>query len=64
MTICKVRSLKSQMKTSSFLEEIITSSIMVYKDCESDMAVGIRKLGNTTRVTAESKVIVQQIAGS
>ena len=63
-TICKVRSLKSQKKTHSSLEEIITSSIEVFKDCESDMAVGIRKLGNTTQLTAECKVIVQQIACS
>jgi hypothetical protein len=36
----------------------------VFSDCESDMAVGIRKVGNTTRVTAGGKFIVQQIAGS
>ena len=49
--------------TRSFLAEITTSSIEVFKDCELDMAVGIRKLDNTTRVTAKSQVIVQQIAG-
>jgi len=46
------------------LEEIITSSIEVYKDFESDMAVEIRKLCNPTRETAESHIIVQQNAGS
>jgi len=61
--ICQVRSLKPRIKTCSFLEEIITSSIEVFEDCESDMLVGIRNLDNMTRVTAESKVTVQQIAG-
>jgi len=51
--ICKVRSLKSQIKTRSFLEEIITSSNEAFKDLESDMVVGSRKLGNLTRNTAE-----------
>jgi len=56
---CKVRSLKSWINTHTFLEDITTTSIEVFKDCESDMAVGIWKLGNTTQVTAESNVIVQ-----
>jgi len=47
-TICKVRSLKSRIKTRSFLEEIITSSEEVFIDFESDMAVGIRNLGDAT----------------
>jgi len=64
MKIGKVRSPKSQIKTCSLLEEIITSSNEEWKDCESGMAVGIRKLANKARVTAESKVIVQKIAGS
>jgi len=37
----KVRSLKSQVKTHSFLDDIITSSSELYKDCDSDIAVGI-----------------------
>ena len=62
-TISKVRSLTSRIKTRSFLEEIIPSSSEVLKHCESGIAVGIRKLDNPTSVTAECKVIVQQIAG-
>jgi hypothetical protein len=46
--ICKVRSLKSRIKTPSFLEEIITSSNEVFKDCVFDMAVDIRKRANPT----------------
>ena len=49
--------------TCSFLEEIITSSNEVFNDCESDKAVGIRKLGNLTRETAESNVTGMQTAG-
>jgi hypothetical protein len=52
--ICKVRSLKSQIKTPLFLEEIITWSNEVFKDIVSHMAVEIRKLGNTTWMTAEN----------
>jgi hypothetical protein len=52
------------MKTLSFLDEIITSRNEIFEDCESDMAVGLRKLGNMTRVTAKSIVILQQIPGS
>jgi hypothetical protein len=62
--ICKVRSLKSRIKTRSFLEEIITSSNEVFKDCVSDMAVEIQKLCNPTRETAENNDTVNQIAGS
>ena len=40
-TVCKVSSLKSRIKTSSSLEENITLSNEVFKDFESDMAVGI-----------------------
>jgi hypothetical protein len=46
------------------LEEILTSSNEVFKDFESDMAVGIRKLGNLTRETAESTDTIQRTAGS
>jgi len=52
------------MKTHAFLEEIITSSNEVFKDFESDMAVGIRKLVNLTRETAESNNTVHLLAGS
>jgi len=62
--ICKVRSLKSRIKTHSFLEEIITSSKEVFKDFVSDMAVDIRKLGNTTQKIAENNDTVKQTAGS
>ena len=46
--ICNVRSLKSRIETSSFLEEIITSSKEVLKDLESDMAVRIGTLVHPT----------------
>jgi len=36
----------------------------VFKDFESDMAVGIRKLGNSTRKSAKSNDTVKQTAGS
>jgi hypothetical protein len=64
MQVCNVRSLKSQIKTHSLLKEIITSSNEVIKDFESDMAEGMRKLGNPNRETAESKVIVMRNVGS
>jgi len=62
--ICKVRSLKSRMKTRSFVEKIITSSNEVFKDCVSNMAGEIRKLGNPSRETAENNDTVKQTAGS
>jgi hypothetical protein len=46
------------------LKEIITTSNVVVKDFESDMAVGIRKLDNRTCETAESSVTAKQTAGS
>jgi len=58
--ICNVSLLKSWIKTCSFLEEIITSSIEVFKDFESDMAIGIRPFGIATWETAHSNVIVKQ----
>ena len=61
--ICKVRSLKLQTKTRSFLEEIITSSNVAFNDCVSAMAVEIRKLGNPSRETAENNDTVMQTAG-
>ena len=63
--ICKVRSLKSSIKTPSFLEESINSSNEVIKDIEPDMLGGIRKLGNPTWESAAANyVIVNQNAGS
>jgi len=62
--ICKVRSLKSWIMAPSFLVEIITFSNEVFEDFESDMAVGIRKLGNPTWETAKSHVIVNKNGGS
>jgi len=44
--ICRVRSFKSRIKTGSFLDDIITSSNEVFRDCESDMAVEIGWLRN------------------
>jgi len=52
------------MKTGSFLEVIISSSNEVFKDFESDKAVGIGQLGNPTRKTAESNDIAKHTAGS
>ena len=62
--ICEVRSLESRIKTHSFLEDIITSCTEVFKDCECDMTVGFRKLGNPTRETAKTNVIVKRTPGS
>jgi len=62
--ICKIRSLKSRIKTGSFLEEIITLNNEVFQDYKSDMAVRIRMLGHPTRKTAESNDTVKQTAGS
>jgi hypothetical protein len=62
--ICKVWSLKARIKTRSFLEGIITSSNEVFKDCVSDLAVEIRKLGNLTRATAENNDTVKHTVSS
>ena len=59
-----VRSLKSRIKKDSFLEEIITLSSDVFKDFESDMAVGIRQLGNPTGKTAKSNDTAKHAVGS
>jgi len=61
--ICKVRSLKSRIKTRSFLKDITTSSNEVFKDWVYNVAVDIRKLGNPSRETAENNDTVKQIAG-
>jgi len=62
--ICKLRSLKSWIRTRSFLHEIITSSNEVFKDFESNMAEGMRKLGYPTWQTAENTNIAKQTTGS
>jgi len=62
--ICIVSSLKSQIKTSSFLEEIITSNNEVFEDFESDMAVEIGMIGNLTRETVHHNVISKKNTGS
>jgi hypothetical protein len=62
--ICKQRSLKSQIKTYAFLEEIISWSNEVPQDFDSDMAVEIRKLDNPTQYTAENNDTMKQTAGS
>ena len=46
--VCNIRSLISRQKTRSFLEQIITWSNEVFKDCVSDMVVEIGKLGIST----------------
>jgi len=62
--ICNVRSLKSRIKTCLFLEDIITSSKEVFKDCESDMAVRLRTLVDPTRKVGESNDTVKQTTSS
>jgi len=62
--ICNVRSLRSRIKTRSCLEEIITSSKEVFKDLESDMAVRIRTLVDSTQKPGESDDTVKQTASS
>jgi len=62
--IYNVRSLRSRIKTRSFLEEIITSSKEVFKDLESDMVVRIRTLVDPTRRPGESDNTVNQTASS
>ena len=64
MMVCDVRLLKSRIETCSFLEEIITSSNKVLKDCVSDMKVEIRKLGIQTHETAHNNDRVTQNANS
>jgi len=62
--ICKVRSLKSQIKTHLFLEQILSSSKEGFKDLESDTPERIWQLGNSTRMSAETNVTVEEAAGS
>jgi hypothetical protein len=64
MMISKISALKSRIKTHASLEEIITSRNDIFKNFESDMAVGIRKLVNPDQETAESNGIVMPNAGS
>jgi len=52
------------MMRRPFLEAIITSTLEVFKDCESYVAVGIILVGIPTRVTAVSNVNIQQNVGS
>jgi len=61
--ICKVWLLKPRIKTGLFLEEIITLSNKEFKDFESDIAVGIRKLGNPTPKSAKGNDTAQPTAG-
>ena len=62
--ISNVRWLKSRIKTRSFVEEIITSSNEVFKDCVSDMVIEMGKLGIPTPDCAENHDTVTQNAGS
>jgi hypothetical protein len=59
MMICKVRSLKSWIKTRSFVQDIITSCKAVFRDFVSDIADGNWILGNLIRVTVKGYVIVR-----
>jgi hypothetical protein len=62
--ICKVRSLKSRMKTPSFFEDIRTLRKEVLSDFEFDTAVDIMKLGNPTREIAKNHDILKKNPGS
>jgi len=57
--ICNNRFLKSQIKTSSFLDNIITSSNQESKDFETDMMIEIWKLRNSSSEIVKSYVIVE-----
>jgi len=57
--ICKVWSLKSGIRTHSFLEYSITSSNEVFEEFESAIAIGIWKWRNSTWETVKSYVIVK-----
>jgi hypothetical protein len=48
----------------SLLDECITSSNEVFKDCVSDMAEEIQNLGYPTRNSAENNDTVKQLVGS
>jgi len=61
---CNVWSLKSRMKTGSFLEEIITSTKVVFTDFEYDISVRIRRLVDPTRKTGKINNTVKQTASS
>jgi hypothetical protein len=62
--IYNIRSVRSRIKTHSFLEEIITSIKEEFKDLESDMAVRIRTLVDPTRKPGQSDDTVMQNASS
>jgi len=62
--ICQVRSQKSWLKTPSFLDDIITSSTMVFTDCESDMEVGLCKRHKLSWETVKSYIFIKYNAGS
>jgi len=62
--IRRVTLLKSQIKTHSFLEDIVTSRNDVFNQFESDVAVGIRKLGCHTPETTEGNDTANQCACS
>jgi len=56
---CELRSLKLQMKTHCFVENIITSSNELFKYWESDLVEGIWKLHNSGWETVKGYVIVK-----
>jgi len=61
--ISKPRSLKSQLKTYSFFENIIISSNKILQDWESDMAGGICMLRNLSGDIGKCNVLIKQNAG-
>jgi len=58
-TICKVRLVKSQTKSSSLLEDIILSSNKVFIDWESDMAIRRWRLGYSGWETVQGDIIIE-----
>ena len=62
--ICDVRLLKAGIKTRLILDKIITVSNEVFNNFESNMAVGITKLCDPARKTAEGNDTVQDTLGS
>jgi len=62
--ICGVRLLKSRIRTYLFIKDITTSSNGVCKDFESDLAVGISILCNSTWETVNRYILVKHNAAS
>jgi len=55
--ICKVRWLKSEVKTGSFVEDLRTFHTEEFKDFKFDILVGIWKLRNASWETVWSDIM-------